>query len=267
MKKFLVILLISGLALCGSAVLAEEFDYPRAYQDYEYNYSVYQRAHDDYVLAKARYLQYQTLVSEDEAKKVTLSMLQARDEVVKTLLTAIRMRIRENKGLADSEKESLYKSIDPEVKFYEEHKTKLGSAGSLADLARDSDVAKEHYNSITNLVIYSSLVSVSTGKTSHERKQLEKIILDLKIKVVDIKLAGDKDVSFLDRLFIDIENKFLRSRDKEIQARETILSGEKSFKDKTEYYNEAISGIQGSFLYLKEGVSYLKEAVRLIKTK
>lgn len=266
MKKLFLISAVLFLVTVGN-VWAEDFDYSRAYRDYEYNYSVYQLAHDDYVLAKARYLQYQTLVSRDEAQKATLIMLQARDEVIKTLLTAIRMRIRENKGLADSEKESLYKTIDPEVKYYTEHKINLASAGSLADLARDSDLAKDHYNSVTNLVIYSSLVSISTGKTGYERKQLEKIILDLKIKIVDIKLAGDKDVSFLDRLFIDIENKFLRSRDKEIQAKETILSGEKSFKDKTEYYNEAISGVQGSFLYLKEAVSYLKEAIRLIKTK
>lgn len=265
MKKIisaLAILLISFSFAC-----AEEFDYQRAWRDYEYNYSLYQKAHDDYVLARARYLQYRTLVSEEEAKKATSNLLSARDEVVKTLLTAIRMGIKENQGLTESEKDSLFKRIDPEVSFYQEHKTKLSSAGTLADLVKDSEKAKSRYDSATEFIIYSSLVNISTGKTGYQRNQIAKVISDLKTKISEIKAVGDKDVSFLDRFFVDIENKLLRSQEKESEAKEIIASAEKSFKDKIDDYNEAIGAVQGSYLYLKESVSYLKEVLRLIKTK
>lgn len=265
MKKIISALAI--LLISFSFARAEEFDYQRALRDYEYNYSLYNQAHDDYVLSRARFLQYKTLVAEEEAKKATYKMLSARDEVIKTLLTAIRMRIKENQGLADSEKESLFKKIDPEIVFYEDHQTRLSSAGSLSDFVKDSEEAKDRFNSATELVIYSSLVNISVGKTSYQRSRIAKVISDLKTKISEIKAVGDKDVSFLDRFFIDLENKLLRSQDKETQAKEIIASAEKSLKDRIDDYNEAIGSTQGSYLYLKETVSYLKEVVRLIKTK
>jgi hypothetical protein len=265
MRKILLALILT--LIVPQAAKAEEFTYQKAYQDYQYNYSLYSRAHDDYVLARARYLQYQTLVSEEEAKKATLAMLGSRDEVVRNLLTAVRMRLKENQGLVDSEKESLFKRIDPEVKFYEEHKVKLNSAGTLADFVQDSEEAKDRYASLTEQVIYSSLVYQSIGKTAGERVKLERTIADLKAKVLEIKAAGDKDVSFLDRFFVDIENKLLRSRDKETQAKETIFAAEKSFRTKVDDYQNAIAEVQGSYLYLKEIASYLQEVLRLIKTK
>jgi hypothetical protein len=116
-------------------------------------------------------------------------------------------------------------------------------------------------------VIYSSLVYQSIGKTAGERVKLERTIADLKAKVLEIKAAGDKDVSFLDRFFVDIENKLLRSRDKETQAKETIFAAEKSFRTKVDDYQNAIAEVQGSYLYLKDIASYLQEVLRLIKTK
>lgn len=247
--------------------LAQDFDYQKALRDYEYNYSLYNQTHDDYVLARARYLQYRTLLSEEEAKKATYKMLFSRDEVVKTLLTAIRMKIKESPGLSDGEKESLFKRIDAEFSFFQNHQTALSSVGSLADFVNDSEKARDRFKSATEPIIYSSLVNISVAKTGYQRARIEKIIADLKAKISEIKANGDKDVSFSDHFFVNVENKLLRSRDKEIQAGEAIVSIGKSNKDKMENYNQAIGTVQDSYLYLKEIVSYLKEVLRLIKTE
>jgi len=266
MKRLIFLFIFGGMVLGGRCVLAQEFNYDKAYQDYEYNYSLYTRAHDDYVLAKARYLPDKTLISGEEAKKATLMMLQARDETVRTLLTAIQMRVNENKGLSGSQKESLFKQIDPEVKFYEDHKIKLVSAGSLDDLVSDSNKAKDRFESITQPLIYASLVNLSIGKTVYERGNVEKVIFDLKAKVAEIKSVGDKDTSLFDRNFIDLENKLTRSQDKETEAQDLVTNANKSFAKKVSYYNNAIAAIQGSYLYLREVATYLKEMIRIIKT-
>jgi len=267
MRVILVIAFCIGIVFSGRSVKAEEFDYQQAYKDYQYNYSLYSRLHDEYRLSRARYLQYKTLVSEDEAKKATLAMLEARDDTIRTYLTALRLRVMENPGLSDSEKESVFGRIDPEVKYYEEHKEKLSSAGSLKDFSKDSDKAKEQYKFSTENVFYNSLVNISVGNTAYKRKQTEEVISNLRSKITEIKSAGDKDVSVIDGFFVEIDNKLARSRDKEIAAVDVMIKSEKSTKNKVDYYNEAVGSVQQSYLYLKESVSYLKEIVRLIKTK
>lgn len=256
-----------GIVFSGQSVMAEDFDYQQAFKDYQYNYNLYNKLYDDYRLSRARYMQYRTLVSEEEAKKATLAMLLARDETMKTYLTALRLRVMENQGLSDSEKESVFKRIDPEVKFFEEHKEKLLSVGSLKDFVRDSDKAKDRYKYFTEGVFYSALINISVGNTAYKREQIEEIISDLRSKITEIKIAGDKDVSVIDKFFVEVDNKLARSKDKELAAIDIMNQSEKSNKNKANYYNDAISSVQGSYLYLKEIVSYLKEIVRMIKVK
>lgn len=264
MKKLLLGLMLTSF-LAVSPVLAQGFSYPKAYQDYLYNYSLYLTAHDNYVLRRANFLQYKTLVSEEEAKSATLAMLESRDETVKTLLTAIRMRIKENNGIPDAKKESLFSRLDPEVGFYEDHRVKLGSAATLSDLVKDSDLAKERFESSTELLIYTALVNISTGKVNGERDLVEKVIPDLKAKISEIKTTGDKDMSFVDKYFVDLENKLARGRDKEAEAETSIALAEKSYRDRVDYFNDAIAAVQGSYVYLEEVVTKLEEIIRLIK--
>lgn len=81
--------------------------------------------------------------------------------------------------------------------------------------------------------------------------------------------ARDETIKAKDRFLssVEIDNKLQRSREKEVDAKDIISASEKSYKNKVNYYNDAIGAVQGSYLYLKESVSYLKEIVRLIKTE
>lgn len=254
MKKFIlvgVILMIASVKIAS----AQDFNYQRAYQDFLYNLSIYNSRHDEYVLRRSEYLQYKTLVSDENARKTTSEMLKARDETVKTLLTAIRMRVIENQGLVDSEKESLYQRIDPEVKYFSDHKDLIPSAGSLSDLEKDSQKAKEHFEGSTQLVINISLVYLPTGKVAAERKEVERLLSQIKTKITQIKQNNDKDVSFTNKAFIDIDNQLSRSREKENEA-----------KNPQKTWQEAMGLVQESYLYVKNAVSYQNEIIRLIKT-
>jgi len=258
MKKNISLIFCVVFLLSVGAVRAQtEFSYAKAYQDYEYNLSQYNSAYENYKLAREQYLQFKTITAKDEAKAKTLTMLQTRDNTVKTYLTALRMKIKETDGIPNAEEEALYNRIDPEVKWYTDHKGRLESAGSLEDLVTDSDEAKDHYT-FTNLLIYDSLINILSGKTANLRSVITANIVDLKTIIAIIRQNQDKDVSLMERSLPDIENKLARSQDKEDEAL-------KSNSPKT--FSQSQSLIQDSYLYLKEANTYLLEIVRQIKSK
>jgi hypothetical protein len=243
-----------------------EFDYKKAYQDYLYNSDLYNKAYTNYVSQKAQYSQIKTLAAKDSARDATYKMLTARDDVVKTYLTAIRMKIKENSGIPDNEKENYYNQIDPEFSWFSDHKSKIPSAGSLDDLVTDSDTAKSHYEG-TKLLIYQSLNGNGIGKTSGARQRMTTAISDLRSKIAEIRANEDKDVSFTERSLVDVENKLKRSEEKETKAKSLISSMKKGNTNNTSIFGDAQKNITDSYLYLKEANTNLKEIVKQIMTE
>lgn len=249
-----------------SIVSAQEFDYSKAYQDFSYNFSLYDQQRVIYQSVRSEFLQYNTLTSKEKAKEETLKLLLVRDEVVKTYLTSLRMKIKELKGLTEAEKNGFYTRIDQEFKFYEDHKNKLSSAGSLEDLVEDSDEAKERYENFSKSVIYYSLIGIASGKNSYLRQEIEKQISELKTKISEIRENADKDVSSIERSITDLENKMARSREKDNLALDMVNKIKSTERDKDGIYNEALINSQDSFSYIKEVNNYLLEIIKQIKT-
>ena len=260
----IAVLVFFGVFL--SFVSAQEFDYSKAYEDFSYNLSLHDQQKSVYQKARSEYLQFDTLTSKETVKEETLKLLLIRDEVVKTYLTSLRMKIRELKGLTDSEKEGYYSRIDEEYKYFEEHKNKLSSAGSLEDLVDDSDEALDRYDRSSKTVIYYSLIGIASGKNSYLRSEIEKQISEIKSKISEIRSNGDKDVSSIERSITDLENKISRSKEKDSESLNMVNQIKTTEKDKEDVYNEALLGTQDSFSYIKEVSNHLLEIIKQIKT-
>jgi len=258
------VLIFFGLFL--SLVSAQEFDYSKAYQDFSYNLSLHNQQKNVYQKARSEYLQFDTLISKETIKQETLKLLLIRDEVVKTYLTSLRMKIKELEGLKDSQKEGYYSRIDGEYKFFEEHKNKLSSAGSLDDLIEDSDEALERYDKFSKIVIYYSLIGIASGKNSLLTAEIGKQISELKSKIFEIRSNGDKDVSSIERSITDLENKISRSKEKDNQALNMVNQIKTTERNKEDIYSEALKETQDSFSYIKEVNNYLLEIINQIKT-
>lgn len=267
MNLVISLILFLILPIFGNfGVFAQEFNYERAYQDFSYNFSLYDQIKSSYTSARSEYLQYKTLTAKEKAKGETFKLLQARDEVVKTYLTSLRMKIKEHEGINDKDKESYYLRIDPEFKFFEDHKNVLSSAGSLEDLVEDSDEGRLRYENSTKIAIYTTLIAIASGKNYYFRDEIQKELNGLKSKIAEIRSNGDKDVSSIERSLTDIENKIQRSREKDSEAYAEILALKTTEKDKEETYNLALESVQQSYLYLKEVNTFLLEIVRQIKS-
>ncbi len=231
-------------------------DYASSYQDYINKTGTYQVSHNNYLTARANYFASGSLDSSDKAKSATLKMLQDRDNVVTSYLTALQAKIKDVKGMSDTDKGSLTSQINTEISWYNSHNNKLSSAGSLSDLVSDSDQAKEQFNGPTILVIYASLVDLGIANNNYIRGELNGEITTIQAKIAEIKSNQDKDVSSVERLLVDVTNKISRSQDKDSQAKDLV----NSIKPANQQTNGANSQFQSAQTDLSDSNSYLKEA-------
>lgn len=251
------------------------FNYDRAYQDYVFTLDQYNNAHSDYQLAKAQYLQAGTLVAQTKARDATAKMLELRDETMKTYLTAVRMKLDEAEGIPDTTKNGLLTRIDAEVQWFSDHKSSLSSAGTLDDLASDSDNAYDRFTNVTQGVAYEALATVPFGQLSSMRSQTSSILTALKDKIAQVRSDNTKDTSILERWAQEIDDKITRSLDKEIEAQALIsgFSDPKTVKNAAQaqnkqqsIYNDVIFKLDESRQYLRDASGFMKEIYREIVT-
>lgn len=255
-----------------SSLAQEDFDYTKAYKDYVFTQDVYQKAHGDYLLARSQYLDAQTLASQTKAQASTVAMLRARDDVMVTYFTVVRMRLAETDGISDTEKNSLYGRLDSEIAWFQAHKDGISSAASLDDLVVDSSEAAKRFTAIEPL-IYEVLGTIPIGRVETLRTSINKILAQIKTKIEEIRVNGDHDTTNAERWTIETENKITRSLDKSIEAQKIIYSfqgiEERDLRqmDLNKEYNGAITILQESNQLLRESASYMREIVKQIKTK
>jgi len=254
-------LLFSTLA---PKVFSQEFNFNRAYQDYLYSFNQYQFSHQEYLAAKSAYFTYQTLTAETEAITKTAKMLQLRDEVIRTYLTAIRLRLAEATGISNYELNILYLKLDNDVAWYQDHQKSFSSAGNLDDLTAISAETEKHYG-LSEALAYQTLGSILVGKQDVLRNQFDEEIQLLKDKVGEIRQRGDKNTDILSRWLLEAENKNTQSQGKQFESQNILANLSFSSQDSPGAYNQARFLLRESNLYLQEANSYLKEIVREIK--
>lgn len=271
MKKLIFVLAFCLLISSKVARAQEEpFDFERAYQDYVFTMDVYNSKHAEYLLSKAQYEQAGTLVAQTKAQEATSKMLTARDDVVLTYLTAIRMRMVEAPGVSDITKDGLFSRIDAEVTWFKDHKARLPSAGTLQDLEDDSLEASERFSELTQTVAYETLSTIPFGKLSLMRTATSEILGDINNKVFQIRSNGDKDTAIIERWALEIESKITRSLDKEIEAQALIpnFTGDSRNRrvDHRKNYNDIIFKLDESRQFLRDATEFIEEIIREITT-
>ncbi len=270
MRKLLALVLASIFLLfpLRTSMAQEEFTYDKAYQDYVYMTDLYQKAHADYLLAKAQYAQAKTLSSQSKAQQATVNMLAARDDVVITYLRALRMRLTEETSVEEQAKNSLYGRIDADIAWFEDHKNTIPSAGTLEDLAKDSQEAADKFM-FTQRLAYETLSLIPYSQVKTAREAMTDILGDVKNKTQKIREKGDHDVALAERWIIEIENKLTRALNKEVEAQNLFfqIQAQSSQATGSTQYASTLTRLQEVNQYLREASSYLSEIVKLIKTK
>jgi len=265
MKKLLIFFITILFFFISYSAYAQEFNFKKAYEDYLFNFNKYRESHGEYVTAKEAYLSYKTLTSKNTAKEKTAKLLLNEDEVIRTYLTAIRLKLSGTTGISNYEQNVIYLKLDKEVTLYLTHQDSVNVAGDLEDLVKLAQENKENYKA-TETLSYQTLGSIFASKEINLRNKLNGQITLLKDKLGEIRQKGNKQTAKAERWLLEAENRLLKSQEKEFEAQQILSQIKTTDRYKNKDYNEAQYLFEQSHQYLKEASSQLQEVIREIKT-
>jgi hypothetical protein len=265
MKKYILILVLLSYVLIFSPIARA--DYASSYQSYVSSNGIYQNTYNAYLTARSTYLASGSLDSEDKAMQATIKMLQARDNLTTNFLNAINTKIVSTEGISGSDQNSFGGQINTEISWYNNHSSRIPSAGSLSDLVNDSDEAKTQFQNSTQSLIYRSAITLGAGNNSFIRGELSSEIDLLRAKIDEIKANQDKDVSIIERSIVEVQNKISRSQGKDSEAIDLINATKPNDKNQiTNNFQVAQTDLTDSNSYLKEANQGLLQIITQIKT-
>ncbi len=256
--SFVIISLLSY-----SVVFSQDFDYNRAFDDYVYNYNLYRSNHLDYISTKSEYQTYGTLTAKTQALEAMRALLKQRDEVIKTYLTALRMKLKEETGVETYRQNLYFVKLDDEITWLKENQSFVSTPSTIEDL-NDLSEKLENRFPYTLVIAYQTLGTINEGKLNRLREKVNQEITATEEKIEEIRSYGEEEPT-IERWLIEAKQKVVLSNEKQREAMAIINSLEPSSRDKASKYDQARHLFEESNQYLKESVSYLKEIIREIK--
>lgn len=268
MKLAVTICTLFFLFFLPTALYAQQpANYNEAFLQLNLRVEDYNKAHDQYVLKRSQYIKFKSLQSEKEAYDATVTMLQSRDDVVVAYINALKRRMEETAGVTREQINTFTIQLDTEIAFFNDHKAKIPSTGTLSDLVADSKKASDEYTKIQPL-FYQTLFTIGDGKVANLRSRLGDNFTSLKGKVDSIRIETRPEYQFsslklqaIDRFIFESENKLARADEKKLAAEEN--KNNRPFT--AQEYSIRINTLGDAKQLLKEAASFLKEIINEIK--
>jgi hypothetical protein len=272
----LSVLLIFFLSSNSVSAQLDTTDYDAAYKQYSLTLEEYQRVHSEYQFAKGQYQQFKTLKSQSDAIEATIKMLSKRDEVVVNYSSVLEERLKISPGVTVAELNNLISKLQTEKEWFTNHSRQVTTAATFQDLVRDSNSAKDRYES-AKFIFYEVLSSISIGKVDDYHKRLLVVFSSLNDKVLEFKGesfeegTGLEKSQRIDRWIFESESRIERSEvglTEAKGARQNFLpDAPRRTNNPPRLYQYIIDSLHQSRLYLNEASSFMKEIVREIKTE
>lgn len=268
MKKTAVLILtLLTLTFWVSKTSAQTLTFDRAYQDYQYNSTLYDQAYSEYVNAKNTYLANQTLSLKEDARKKTFTMLIARDQLMVVYLTALRAKISELPSLREDDKNSIFGKLDAEVHFYTFHKDRLRGEDDLPTLFANSSQSENQYKEKTSLIVNEALFDISLGQIAGIREDQEKIYSNLKTIINDGVAAKKLTLDPFNHWLTDIDATDTTLKQNEDKARSQIQAMYSQSYSIQGGFNTSINTLNTSIRPLSQLNEFLTEIVNYIKNQ
>ncbi len=248
-------------------VKAQEFTAKKAFEDYQFQQSLYLQAEQEYKDAKTFYKKNPTLQLREEARKKTIAMLKLRDQLIITHLTAIRMKLVESTGLGSDEKGAVFGKIDSEVVWYQTHKDSYQEGDELNTLFTKSDEVKTRYSATTRYIVFEALFGISLSEQVGFRNDHQLVYADLKNFINDQVAAGKLRIDPFNRWLNDTDSVLTVLSQNETQARKKISTLYSQNYAVVQTYNSSVQILQNSINPLRLLNNYLTELLVAIETQ
>lgn len=261
MRKHLIALIL--FVLLVPPVLASS---EQAYRDYLYQFDVYRTKNSEFSVAKNEYLKFKTLTSQTIALEKTKAMLSQRALLLRAYLLLLNEKINENRGIAESERNTYQTLIRNEVVFLQLHSKLVESIGSLEDARNVSQNLVEH-DAVLQSSMRQTIAGIILGNLSERAKQFDIALADAKaITNANRGIFSAEKQTTLDRWLLQITNTRSLYQQK-IDALRNFTNELRS--SSIDDQNQRLTAIQKTAgearQYLLDGSSYLGELTTALK--
>lgn len=253
---FKIVLSLLFFLVFPQSCFAQEFDFQKAWADYVYTSGQYQQFHEQYLKTKQTYTTYQTLSTKNEAVNAGIIAIKSREELVRTYLVMLRMKLYEAKLSLDVGKQEKINSADILITWLEARKTKLDAVGNIDDLNSVSAEFENKHPEIEAL----SYKMIGAYKAGEMGLVIERIT-DLKdeLKKKSSSLSDQQKIEF-DRSMIQIEEKISLAKTKRQQAiSELEALDDKKTKSHLSVWQKSRSILVDCQQYLREALVFMEE--------
>lgn len=204
-----------------SYVLAQsEFD--SQHSNYLTKIEKYNDLHEKYIVARATYLQYRTIITKDEAVRATKAYLAQVADVTESYLNLVKIKINDAAGVTIAEREFLFSEIDRELVWLGQQRTKINQQTSLDNFPQIANDINERYKEIKKLVAKQIvLLRLYEYRSIKDGISQNTDLLDLQINLAQSK---GKNVDILKKASLDIRQKLKVSNEKIENAVRKVIS-------------------------------------------
>lgn len=268
MKKYITFLFTAALLFSLPIIsYAQEFTFNKAYEDYTFIYSQYRQSHERYEQAKTVYLNSKNSATEKDAIEKTREMLSWRSKTITAYFTSLRMKLSENKGLSDGEKQIRFGRIDEEITWFNNQLASLETVNSLPDLLSYSSATESRYKKNSEALALQTIGYISLGKEKYFRDLIKAEAEKVKDQ---IRLKKESDAN---RIFSAAENWLTDANARLSWLPENFIVATMninlltSSKDsnKIEAFRQAVKPLTLTRQFLKEAADYLQKATKEIQ--
>jgi len=236
--------------------------YEDAYQQYVAALQVFQTAYNDWLLARAAFLDARLQWRQDRTQgnlsnlidKAKTSLLKADDMMIKRL-QVLRVRVEATRGFSDNEKTVIYAKIDADISWLQTKQADIQAADNIQEIRDIATTAWNYWKEVRVRIkqiagqILSAWVDALVQKAEAFAGRVEARIQQLKDNGID--------TSALEAWLADYNSKLALAEQKYDAAKDKF-SQISSVEDAAELFREGVA-------FIKEGNSYLKDALRALR--
>lgn len=249
-------------------IFAQDFTFTKAREDYVFTKDNYKKDLFDYNLKKDSYNKNPTLSLKEELRLSLYKFVGTRNNLIKNYLTMLRIKTLESTSIENSQKESIYTKIDPEVVWFGDRKNSYTNNTNLEDLLNKSKEEDLRYERDSLPIIYFTLAHISLGEVRTIKDSHIKIYNNLKNEADTLVKLGRADAGLFDRWFKDIElelNNISEIEKNTLTQIDKIFSGEDYLRDGA--YKNAIEELEPSKASLLKLNGFIKELENVLESK
>jgi len=233
-------------------------DYNQSYSDYQFLYSQYRKSFQDFTVAKATYLTYKTLTTQNDTLEKMRQVLSDRADIISGYINLISEKTKIGEGIPVSQVNTFQKVADLENSWLASHKRQIAAAETIDDL----DTISADFDTRYPIILDETQKAVSiilVSKNDYVYAKMPDLFTRTETHINRLPTVGEDAITPLRSLAV-AQSKAQLWEDKRAEAMALLTPKTNGNNNVFNLYKAQELLIQG-LQYLKESTSFLKEIV------